>query len=104
MALGSTYENLNRKLEAIKCFERAASCIGNTVSACAKLGRLFAELGDKESAEFYYQQCITSLQEKVSSINIFILTFLFLKSHLDIYHFLFCSGFLKDEGYVSCDL
>merc|ERR1712113_235602 len=57
-AMAQCYENMDRKAEALKCYEKAHRCGDRERMALPRLARLHQDLGDRKQAAAYYSQML----------------------------------------------
>jgi anaphase-promoting complex subunit 8 len=59
-ALGAVYSSLDRRQEAIKCFERAVNNVDREGTATRKLAKLYRDEGNAEKAARCYQKLVSA--------------------------------------------
>jgi len=65
-AMAQCYDLMDRKLEALKCYEKAHRCGDRERMALPRLARLHQDLGDRRQAALYYSQMLSPLHQKPS--------------------------------------
>merc|ERR1719166_793214 len=73
--MAQCFEFMERKTEALKCYEKAHRCGDRERMALPRLARLHQELGEPQQAAMYYEQMVAALK--------------------------FLMGFYQDEGRLS---
>ena len=58
-ALGMTYEKLDKKVEAIKCYEKAIVFKDKEGIALYRMAKLYDEMGEKDKAAVCFEKNLT---------------------------------------------
>jgi anaphase-promoting complex subunit 8 len=105
-AMAGCYEALDRKAEAIKCYERAESNKDREHIALSKLAFLYYSINDEDKAAFYYKKNLDLRDQEGSEGQETVDALLFLANYCknrEAYHEAerYCSRLLDYAGKVS---